>query len=340
MTSDLRGRALRDLRVSVTDRCNFRCRYCMPREVFGPDFAFLERTELLSFEELTRVVRAAVGLGVRKVRLTGGEPLMRRDLPDLVAMLADIDGIDDLALTTNGSLLRRDAGALRDAGLGRVTVSLDSLDDATFRAVQRRDPAARPRPRRHRRRRRGGLRAGEDQHGRQARGQRPRGGRPGRLGPRQRPHGPLHRVHGRRRHQRLADGRGRAGGRDRRRRRRPVGPRAGRARGRRRGRDAVALRRRRRRDRRHRERHAAVLRRLHAGPAVRRRRALHLPVRHTRHRPPGAPAIAGPTTMRSPARWRRSGAPATTATPSSAPATRRRPRTASRCPTSAADRQP
>lgn len=132
---DLRGRALRDLRVSVTDRCNLRCRYCMPREVFGADFPFLERDELLSFEELERVVRVFVGLGVRKVRLTGGEPLLRRDLPDLVGRLTRIDGLEDLALTSNGVLLARMAGELVDAGLRRVTVSLDALDDATFRAV-------------------------------------------------------------------------------------------------------------------------------------------------------------------------------------------------------------
>jgi GTP 3',8-cyclase len=129
------GRPLRDLRVSVTDRCNFRCTYCMPREVFGPDHAFLERSELLTFEEITRLVRLFAGLGVRKVRLTGGEPLLRRDLPDLVAMLAAVDGIDDLTLTTNGSLLRGHAAALRAAGLGRLTVSLDSVDPATFEAM-------------------------------------------------------------------------------------------------------------------------------------------------------------------------------------------------------------
>ena len=133
--TDVRGRPLRDLRISVTDRCNFRCTYCMPREVFGPDFAFLDRSELLTFEEITRIVRIAAELGVRKVRLTGGEPLLRRDLDVLVGALAAVDGIEDLALTTNGSLLPALAGRLRAAGLGRVTVSLDSLDDATFRAM-------------------------------------------------------------------------------------------------------------------------------------------------------------------------------------------------------------
>ncbi|HZD70479.1 MAG TPA: GTP 3',8-cyclase MoaA [Actinomycetes bacterium] len=129
------GRPLRDLRVSVTDRCNFRCTYCMPREVFGPGFQFLEREELLTFEEITRVVRVFARCGVRKVRLTGGEPLVRRDMEQLVAMLAGIDGVDDLAMTTNGSLLAPKAAALRAAGLRRVTVSLDTLDDELFRAM-------------------------------------------------------------------------------------------------------------------------------------------------------------------------------------------------------------
>jgi GTP 3',8-cyclase len=132
---DQLGRHLRDLRVSVTDRCNLRCTYCMPREVFGPDHAFLPRQELLTFEELERVVRVMVGLGVGKVRLTGGEPLLRRDLPELVGRLAAIDGVDDLAMTTNGVLLPQLADALAAAGLHRVTVSLDALDDATFRAM-------------------------------------------------------------------------------------------------------------------------------------------------------------------------------------------------------------
>ena len=135
LPTDAFGRELRDLRLSVTDRCNMRCRYCMPREVFGPDHAFLERDELLSFEELTRVVTAAARLGVRKVRLTGGEPLLRRGLPELVAMLRDVPGIEDLALTTNGVLLPTHAPALRGAGLTRVTVSLDAMDDETFTAV-------------------------------------------------------------------------------------------------------------------------------------------------------------------------------------------------------------
>ena len=132
---DRLGRPITDLRVSVTDRCNLRCGYCMPRELFGPDHAFLPRQELLTFEELGRLVGVFAGLGVRKVRLTGGEPLLRRDLPELVAVLAEVPGIDDLALTTNGTLLPTHASALAGAGLRRVTVSLDALDDATFRAV-------------------------------------------------------------------------------------------------------------------------------------------------------------------------------------------------------------
>jgi cyclic pyranopterin phosphate synthase len=133
--TDTRGRRLHDLRVSVTDRCNLRCRYCMPREVFGPGFAFLPRQELLSFEEIARVVGAFARAGVQKVRLTGGEPLLRAGLPALVEMLRQIDGVDDIALTTNGSLLRRHAAALRAAGLTRVTISLDTLDEASFTKI-------------------------------------------------------------------------------------------------------------------------------------------------------------------------------------------------------------
>jgi cyclic pyranopterin phosphate synthase len=132
---DLLGRGLSDLRISVTDRCNLRCPYCMPREVFGADFAFLPRAQLLTFEEIARVARVLAGHGVRKVRLTGGEPLLRRDLERLVEMLAGIDGVEDLALTTNGLLLAPRARRLREAGLTRVTVSLDALDALTLQAM-------------------------------------------------------------------------------------------------------------------------------------------------------------------------------------------------------------
>ena len=131
---DTLGRSLRDLRISVTDRCNFRCVYCMPRDVFGPDYEFLPQGELLSFEEIARLAGVFAGLGVKKIRLTGGEPLVRRDLHRLIALLARLPGID-LTLTTNGSLLAKQARALKEAGLQRITVSLDSLDDATFRAI-------------------------------------------------------------------------------------------------------------------------------------------------------------------------------------------------------------
>ncbi|HYZ78493.1 MAG TPA: GTP 3',8-cyclase MoaA [Gaiellaceae bacterium] len=131
---DTLRRPLRDLRVSVTDRCNFRCVYCMPKEIFGRDYEFLARTELLTFEEIARLARVFARHGVEKIRLTGGEPLVRRQLERLVELLARIDGLD-LTLTTNGSLLPQKAKALKEAGLARVTVSLDSLDDEVFRAM-------------------------------------------------------------------------------------------------------------------------------------------------------------------------------------------------------------
>ena len=136
---DARARPLRDLRISVTDRCNFRCVYCMPKEIFGRDFQFRERDELLSFEEIERLARVSVGLGVRKLRITGGEPLLRRGIEDLVARLAAIrtPGGEpvDLALTTNGSALPVKAAALKAAGLKRVTISLDSLIEERFQAI-------------------------------------------------------------------------------------------------------------------------------------------------------------------------------------------------------------
>lgn len=141
---DTLGRPLRAMRISVTDRCNFRCAYCMPREAFGPDHAFLPKEELLSFEEVTRLARIFVRLGVSKVRFTGGEPLLRRDLPLLVGMLAAVPGLEDLTLTTNGVLLPDLAAALRAAGLRRLTVSLDTLRPDRFRAISDTDlPLAR-----------------------------------------------------------------------------------------------------------------------------------------------------------------------------------------------------
>jgi len=133
LLADTRGRPMRDLRISVTDRCNFRCTYCMPREVFDSGYKFLPHDAILSFEEIARLARIFVGLGVEKIRLTGGEPLVRRDLHRLIAMLKDLKV--EITLTTNGSLLAKQADKLARAGLNRVTVSLDSLDDVTFRAM-------------------------------------------------------------------------------------------------------------------------------------------------------------------------------------------------------------
>jgi cyclic pyranopterin phosphate synthase len=132
--TDRRYRHLRDLRISITDRCNLRCRYCMPREHFGPGHRYLEPADLLAFDEIARLARVFASLGVRKIRLTGGEPLLRRGVADLVALLAAVPGLD-LAMTTNGLLLPAFAERLAQAGLRRVTVSLDALDDAVFRAV-------------------------------------------------------------------------------------------------------------------------------------------------------------------------------------------------------------
>ena len=130
---DTRGRPMRDLRISVTDRCNMRCRYCMPREVFGSDFAFLSKMDILTYEEIDRLAGLFISLGVEKIRLSGGEPLLRKDLPELISMLALRKA--EIAMTTNGVLLPRFAPALSAAGLDRVTVSLDALDEATFAAM-------------------------------------------------------------------------------------------------------------------------------------------------------------------------------------------------------------
>lgn len=135
MIRDTMKRPLRDLRISVTDRCNFRCTYCMPAEVFGEGYKFLPREEILTFEEITRLTRIIVRLGAVKLRLTGGEPLVRQDIEQLVAMLAEIEGVDDMALTTNGYFLPQKAQALKDAGLQRVTISLDSLDEEVFQRM-------------------------------------------------------------------------------------------------------------------------------------------------------------------------------------------------------------
>ena len=135
MVLDTFGRPMRDLRISVTDRCNFRCPYCMPAEIFGEAYEFLPREDILTFEEITRLTRLFAGFGVTKARITGGEPLLRTDLARLIGMIAGIDGIDDVTLTTNGYLLSQQAQELKDAGLHRVTVSLDSIDDEVFKRM-------------------------------------------------------------------------------------------------------------------------------------------------------------------------------------------------------------
>ena len=135
MITDTMGRPFRDLRVSVTDRCNFRCTYCMPAEIYGERYEFLPKADLLTFEEIARLTRVFVRLGAVKVRLTGGEPLVRNQIEKLVAMISGIDGVEDLTLTTNAYLLPKKAQALKDAGLDRVSISLDTLDDAIFREM-------------------------------------------------------------------------------------------------------------------------------------------------------------------------------------------------------------
>lgn len=138
-TRDALNRPLRDLRISVIDRCNFRCQYCMPAELFGPDFAFLPKSELLTFEEIERLAKIFIHLGVEKIRLTGGEPLLRKDLPELVRKLTAIKGLKDIGMTTNGVLLTKLAKPLKEAGLKRVNISLDSLDDELFGRINGRN---------------------------------------------------------------------------------------------------------------------------------------------------------------------------------------------------------
>ncbi|MBE5104676.1 GTP 3',8-cyclase MoaA [Bacillus thuringiensis] len=141
---DFFGRPLQDLRISVIDRCNFRCTYCMPAEVFGPDYAFLKDEFLLTFDEIERLAKVFVSIGVRKIRLTGGEPLLRKDVTKLIARLVKIDGLVDIGLTTNAIHLTKQAKALKEAGLHRVNVSLDAIDDDTFRNINGRNINTKP----------------------------------------------------------------------------------------------------------------------------------------------------------------------------------------------------
>lgn len=141
---DFFGRPLQDLRISVIDRCNLRCTYCMPAEVFGPDYAFLKDEFLLTFDEIERLAKVFVSIGVRKIRLTGGEPLLRKDLAKLIERLVKIDGLVDIGLTTNAIHLTKQAKALKEAGLHRVNVSLDAIDDNVFRAINGRNMNTKP----------------------------------------------------------------------------------------------------------------------------------------------------------------------------------------------------
>ncbi|MEH7060307.1 GTP 3',8-cyclase MoaA [Bacillus wiedmannii] len=137
-------RPLQDLRISVIDRCNFRCTYCMPAEVFGPDYAFLQEELLLTFDEIERLARLFISMGVNKIRLTGGEPLLRKDLPKLIARLAKLEGLKDIGLTTNGIHLAKQAKALKDAGLKRVNISLDAIEDHVFKKINGRNVSTKP----------------------------------------------------------------------------------------------------------------------------------------------------------------------------------------------------
>lgn len=137
--TDKLGRPIRDLRLSVTDRCNFRCDYCMPKEIFGDDFVFLPKDELLTFDEMVRIAQVYTELGVKKIRITGGEPLLRRDLGKLIYQLNQLEGVEDIGLTTNGLLLKKHGQKLYDAGLRRINVSLDAIDDAVFQAINNRN---------------------------------------------------------------------------------------------------------------------------------------------------------------------------------------------------------
>jgi uncharacterized Fe-S cluster-containing radical SAM superfamily enzyme len=280
LVTDTRNRQLRDLRISVTDRCNFRCVYCMPKEIFGRDVTFLGRDELLTFEEMTRLARIAVAHGVEKIRLTGGEPLLRRGLEELVGMLAAIktpDGRDvDIALTTNGSALDVKAQSLKDAGLKRVTVSLDSLDDATFKAMNDVDfPVAKVLH---------GIDVAHEvglgpikinmvmKRGQNDQDMVAMAAQGFAI------HFALHRVHGCRHHERLEDGRGGAvgGGHQPHQRRAAAG--GGRAELQRRDLNEMALPRWERRDRGDLQCHPVVLSFLHPGAGLHGRQAVHVPV--------------------------------------------------------------
>ena len=287
---DTRDRPLSDLRISVTDRCNFRCVYCMPREVFGRDFQFLPRADLLTFEEITRLAAIFVGVGVEKIRVTGGEPLVRKDIEKLIQSLAGLPGLRDLTLTTNGSLLTAKAQALKEAGLKRVTVSFDALDDEKFRLMNDAGfPVAR-------------VLAGIEAA--QAAGLAPikvnmvvkRGVNDDQILPmaghfRGSGHvAAVHRIYGRGYHQRLAHERRGGRRRDHRSDRCAVAHRGSRSNRPRRGCQPLPISRRRGRDRHSLLRHPAFLLHLCSRPPLGPGRALHLPVRRQGSRPASFPA--------------------------------------------------
>ena len=259
------GRRLRDIRVSVTDRCNFRCPYCMPAEIYGERYEFLPRPEILTFEEIERLARLFGSLGASKLRITGGEPLVRAKLPNLIERLAAIETVDDLTLTTNGFLLAKMAQSLKDAGLQRVTVSLDSLDPDTFskmagrnygpeRVLEGIEAAERRRPE-----------PDKDQLRRAARRKRRRRREPRQSLQGHRPHRAVHRVHGRRQPQRLEPQPGRYSQRNHRSHKRRIPSRTHPVELPGRSGKPLPLLGRLRRNRRHRLRVGAVLRRLHSG---------------------------------------------------------------------------
>ena len=209
LLADRRGRPLRDLRISVTDRCNFRCVYCMPKDVFGQDYPFLPHAELLTFEEIARLARIFTAHGIEKIRLTGGEPLLRRRIEQLIALLADIGGLE-LTLTTNGALARQEGARAQVGGTEPRHRQPGRAGRQRFPRDERRRLPGGPRARWHRRSSSGGPLADQDQHGRQARRQRAGNPADGSSIQGQRPYPAFHRVHGRRPHQRLAHGRRRA----------------------------------------------------------------------------------------------------------------------------------
>ncbi len=315
---DRASRALRDLRISVIDRCNFRCPYCMPAEHYGEHHAFLPRSHWLTAGEIRRVASLFVQLGVTKIRLTGGEPLLRRDIVEIVESLASLEGVEDLALTTNGTRLAERAAELKAAGLKRLTVSLDSLDERVFKEMNGGRGDLETVLAGHRGREPRRLRAAENQRGDRARQERPHGSRPRRALPRHEHDRAVHRIHGRWDRERLAPRAGRPVEGAARANRGALAARAARQQLPRRGCEALRFQGRAGRDRVHLVSQRTVLRRLPSSAALGRRHRLHLSVRVARHR--AAQRAARGRERRGPRRsaCKTSGAIATTVTARSA----------------------